>query len=120
MKLYVNEKGEIQDVGVTEDTSLREIVVSDEMFEGWSIAKICCYKIIMENNKVKDVIPYVSTNIIDKIDRLEKGNEINASDITSTQIAIAETYEKTLATDSTVTDIQLALVEMYEMMLGGD
>ena len=56
----------------------------------------------------------------DKLDRLNQKCDTNTGDITDTQVAVAETYEKTLATDTTVTDIQVAMVELYEMMLGGN
>ena len=119
MKLYVNGKGEIQDVGTTTDTSLTEVIIDDEMVSGWSVAKICCYKIEAENGKEKTLTPYVNSNVIDKIDKLDKNNEANATDITDTQIGLTETYQKALETDATITDIQLALVELYEMILGG-
>ena len=54
----------------------------------------------------------------DKLYRLNQKCEANTGDITDTKVAVTETYEKILATDTTVTDIQLAMVELYEMMLG--
>ena len=56
----------------------------------------------------------------EKLNKLNQKCEANTGDITDTQIAVTETYEKTLATDTTVTDIQLAMTELYEMMLGGN
>lgn len=55
----------------------------------------------------------------DKLNNLSKKCEENNRDITDTQVAVTETYEKTLETDTTVTDIQLAMVELYETILGG-
>ena len=122
MKIYVNDKKEIKDVGTTTDESLIEYVINDESnpFKNWSVAKICCYKAeVDENGNVTMFTPYVDSRLIEHIEQLGKGNESNANGITDTQLAVAETYEKALTTDMTVTDMQLALVELYEMMLGG-
>lgn len=121
MILYVNDKNEIKDVGVTTDENLIEYVINDEYnpFAEWSIAKICCYKVEVKDGYVTMYAPYVDSRIIEHIDQLGKGNETNANNITDTQIGLTETYQKALDTDATVTDVQLALVELYEMILGG-
>lgn len=121
MKIYVNDKDEIKDVGTTTDESLIEYIINDEYnpFAEWSVAKICCYKVNVENGNVTMFTPYVDSRIIEHIDQLGKGNEANANNITDTQIGLTETYQKAIDTDATVTDVQLALVELYEMILGG-
>lgn len=121
MKIYVNDKNEIKDVGTTTDESLIEHIINDEdnPFATWSIAKICCHKAEVKDGIVTMYTPYVDSRIIEHIDQLGKCNETNASDITDTQIAVTETYEKTIETDTTITDLQLAVVELYETMLGG-
>ena len=45
MKIFVNSKNQICDVGSTTDSTLTEYVIDDNIFKGWSKAKICCYKI---------------------------------------------------------------------------
>ena len=87
MKIYVNNKNEIKDVGTTTDESLIEYVINDEMnpFENWSVAKICCHKAVVENGIVTDFSPYVSTILIDQLDRLGKENEVLKKENASTQ-----------------------------------
>ena len=76
MKIYVNDKNEIKDVGTTTDESLIEYVINDEQnpFSSWSIAKICCYKAVIENGIVTEFVPYVDTKLIEHIDQLGKEN----------------------------------------------
>lgn len=87
MKIYVNHKNEIKDVGTTKDESLIEYVINDEMnpFANWSVAKICCFKAEVENGYVTMLTPYVSTIIIDQLDRLGKENEALKKENASTQ-----------------------------------
>lgn len=77
MKIYVNDKNEIKDVGTTTDESLIEYVINDDInnpFATWSIAKICCYKAVVENGIVTGFTPYVDSRLIEHIDRLGKEN----------------------------------------------
>lgn len=54
MILYVNSNDEIKDVNTTKDPTLRafEIVEDSNPFIGWSIAKICCYKVRLRPEKI--------------------------------------------------------------------
>ena len=77
MKIYVNDKNEIKDVGTTTDESLIEYVINDDInnpFSTWSVAKICCHKAVVENGIVTDFTPYVDSTLIEHIDRLGKEN----------------------------------------------
>ena len=82
MKVYVNGKGEIKDVNSTTDISLTALEITEEEnpFIGWSVAKICCYKVRVKDGRVVMFTPYVDTRIIEHIDRL--GNEV--SEVSST------------------------------------
>ena len=121
MILYINNNGEIKDVDNTTDATLTPINVDDKKnpFKGWSVAKICCYKIEVKDGKIISRTPYVDSRIIEHIDSLGQGNETNASDILDTQIATAENYESILNTEDAITNIELALTEIYESILGG-
>lgn len=119
MILYVNSKNEIKDVGFTEDARLKPIEADDNIFKGWSVAKICCHKVYLNNGVFAGYSPYVDSRIIEHIDKLAMQTEQNASDVVDTQIAVAETYEKVVDTECDVTDIEVAITELYEMMLGG-
>lgn len=79
MKVFVDDQNRIRDVGSTKNESLTEVDIADNNqnpFIGWSKAKICCYSVIVQNGAVIAFYPYVTTSIIDSIDRL--GLEIEA------------------------------------------
>ena len=59
MIIFVNERNEIKDVNVTNDTSLRpyEIAESDlNPFTNWPVAKICCYKVGLTPETVTEIV----------------------------------------------------------------
>jgi hypothetical protein len=72
MKIYVDEENRIKDVGTTTDETLREIEIDDEEtpFKGWSTAKICCYKIAVEDGRVIMLTPYHLSSELDYIDEI--------------------------------------------------
>lgn len=124
MILYVNSKNEVKDVNITSDKSLTPLEINDNgvgnPFLNWSVAKICCHKVKVDNGIVTSYTPYVDIRIIEHIDKLGKTDESAANDIWDTQIALTETFEKALSTEATITDVQLAIVELYEMIVGGN
>ena len=73
MTIYVNDKGEIH--STTPDPTLTEIEVTDGSFDGWSDAKICCYKVKVDNGNVTMMTPYVDSRLIEHIDQLGKQTE---------------------------------------------
>jgi hypothetical protein len=87
MVIYVNNKNEIKDVGSTNNPNLIPLTILDEdnPFDGWSIAKICCFKAEVENGIVTMFTPYISAIIIDQLDRLGKENEVLKKENASTQ-----------------------------------
>ena len=74
MILYVNERNEIKDVNQTTDTSLIPLEVNDtdNPFIGWSVAKICCYKVNVKDGMVTMMTPYVDSRLLEHIDQLGK------------------------------------------------
>lgn len=75
MKIYVNERNEIHEVNTCTDPSLIELEVTDGTFDGWSEAKICCYKVTVSEGKVTMLTPYVDSRLIEHIDQLGKQTE---------------------------------------------
>ena len=75
MKIYVNDKNEIHEVSTCSDPSLIELEVTDGTFDGWSEAKICCYKATVQDGKVIMMTPYVDSRLIEHIDQLGKQTE---------------------------------------------
>lgn len=75
MILYIDNEGCIKDVGTTSDTSLTPVEVTDGTFEGWSIAKICCFKIHATNGQIDMITPVVDSRLLEHIDQLGKATE---------------------------------------------
>jgi len=75
MKVYVNSKNEIHEVNTCSDPSLIELEVTDGTFDGWSEAKICCYKATVQDGNVTMMTPYVDSRLIEHIDQLGKQTE---------------------------------------------
>jgi len=100
MILYVNDRNEIKDVDSTANESLLAVEISDmgNPFQDWTKSKICCFKVEVTGGKVTMYAPYVNSEIIEHLDRLNSMN---------------------LSVSNSVTDIELAMTELYEMMLGG-
>ena len=95
MKVFVNSKYEIKDVNTTEDKNLTPIDIDEEVFKNWSVAKICCHKLILSEGKFVGFTPYIDTRIIDHIDRLSK--KASDSDI---RVASLEEAVDTLVLES--------------------
>jgi hypothetical protein len=75
MKIYVNERNEIHEVNTCSDPSLIELEVTDGTFDGWSEAKICCYKVSVLYGKVIMLTPYIDSRLIEHIDQLGRQTE---------------------------------------------
>lgn len=117
MKVFVNDRYEICDVGSSIDPTLTEYEVPDEDFKGWSIAKICCYKIYVSLGKYCGFSPYVDSRLIEHIEQLGKATEDNAENISETNDGLIETYEATLTNEATISECEDALMELYEMII---
>lgn len=98
MVIYINKRGEIKDVNTTTDTSLIPITLDENnIFKGWSVAKICCYKVEIKDEKIISCAPYIDTRIIEHIDKLADSIKSNSSDIIDNQLALVDIYESLLS-----------------------
>lgn len=72
MKVFVDEENRIKDVHSTSDPTLKELDINDKNnpFSGWSIAKICCYKVTVMDGEVTGFTPYVSSSLLSVVDNL--------------------------------------------------
>lgn len=120
MKIFVNERNEILDVGETRDSSLTPYEVDDEMFKGWSIAKICCYKVYVSLGKVCGFTPYVDSRLIEHIEQLGQSTEINKADISDNREGLIETFDSTITNSDDIADCREAIIELYDMILGSE
>ena len=106
MKIYVNERNEIHEVNTCSDPSLIELEVTDGKFDGWSEAKICCYKVTVNEGKVTMATPYVDSRLIEHIDQLGKQTEAITPWTASKTAYIDDT-------EVTFTDVPLGNVSVF-------
>lgn len=78
MIVYVDDESKIRAVGTTDDKTLTPLVINDEgnPFEGWSRAKICCYKVTVVDGVVTMMTPYIDSRLLEGIDMI--GHQIDA------------------------------------------
>lgn len=118
MVLFVNDKGEIKDIDATEDKSLTALeITGNNPFEGWSDARIRCYRVEVRDGEVVMMTPYVSSTILDHIDYLGHGTERVAENIINTQMALTETFEQAEKNGDQITDAEIAIAEVYEAVV---
>lgn len=76
MILYVDSENKIRAVNSTSDTTLTPLYVDETNpefpFTGWSTAKICCYKVNVENGIVTMMTPYVDSRNFEMVDNLDR------------------------------------------------
>ena len=97
MKLFVNEDGEIHDVGSTDNPKLTEVYVDETQpnfpFKDRSVEFICCYKIIVgENGIITMWTPYVASSALEHIDEQGKKDEdlMTAAKILLGEVEVSE------------------------------
>ena len=128
MILYVNSKGEVKDVNVTEDSTLTALPISENSmnpFTNWSVARICCYRVGVIPEKIDDVetgkyiismmTPYVDSRLMEHIAKLGNKDEAIEVDVTNTQLGLFENYSQTMVISDELTNTQLGLLESYNM-----
>lgn len=119
MYVSVNKKGEIKEVGVSTNPDLKSLFIADETnpFNGWSKAKICCYKVNIRDGIVMMMTPYIDSRLIEHFDALGTASETNASDISDNREGLTETFESTLTNTDDIASLREGLEEVYEMLL---
>ena len=74
MILYVDNENKVRAVNSTTDTSLTPLYVDENAdsfpFKGWSVAKICCYKVSVSDGIVTMMTPYVDSRLLESIDAM--------------------------------------------------
>ena len=79
MVIFTDNEGRIKAVGGSSDPSLtRHELNEDNPFVGWSEAKICCYKVTVHDGVVTMMTPYVSSGVLEPIDRIGNGEQENS------------------------------------------
>lgn len=121
MIVYCNSNNEIKDVGTTLDSTLIPYEIDDTAnpFAGWSVAKICCYKVAVSEGRVTMMTPYVDSRLIEHIEQLGQQASANEKSIGECNNGIIETYEGVIGNASSIEDCNAAITELYEMILEG-
>lgn len=120
MYIAINKRGEIKGVGVTTNPELTSVYIKDDEnpFDGWSKAKICCYKVVVKDGVVMMMTPYIDSRLLDNFDYVGQECEENEESISETNDGLIETYETTLSNEQTISECEEALMELYEMIIG--
>lgn len=127
MILYINERREIKDVGVTEQVGLTALIIPEEdnPFKGWPIARIVCYKVILDRNgDLCGYTPYVDSRIVEQLAHLDADKQLQIddanSDISDNREGLIETFDTTITNSGDIADCREAIIELYDMILGGE
>lgn len=123
MYISVNDRNEIKKVGIDENLTVLYVDENAPLFpfEGWSDAKICCYKVNVNDKGIITMMsPYIYSNNLDVIDMLGKASETNADGITDTQMALCDNYEMIEVGNQQITDLEMAICDIYEMIAEGE
>lgn len=92
MKVYVDNDNCIRAVGFNTNASLKELTIKDAFnpFKTWSKARICCYKVNVEDGMVTMMTPYIDSQTLDMIDTLGKQVEQTDKATSLTGITVDE------------------------------
>ena len=81
MIVFVDSENKVRAVNVTTDNSLTPLYVDENNdtfpFKGWSVAKICCYKVNVSEGVVTMMTPYIDSRNLEMIDTM--GHQIDAT-----------------------------------------
>lgn len=98
MILYVDSENKVRAVNSTTDDTLTPLYVDENNdsfpFKGWSVSKICCYKVEVVDGVVTMYTPYVDSRCLEFVDQM--GHQID--DVTpykETKTAYYNESEKT-------------------------
>ena len=80
MIVFTDNEGRIKSVGTntTEDSTLKEVVIVDDIFDEWSDEKICCYRIGVSEGHIIMLTPYIDSRFIDHFDMSGRKNNENS------------------------------------------
>ena len=77
MNVFIDNEGNIIDIGITKDKSLTKVVIdkdNDDRFKGWSDLKFLCYKLNVQNGEIIGYSPIVPYSTVTKLETV--GQEI--------------------------------------------
>jgi len=95
MIVYVDSENKIKAVNTTSDSSLTALEINDDAnpFNGWSTAKICCYKVTVQDGSVIMMTPYVPSANLEAFNNVGKQVDINTEGIEENDVAVCDVAE---------------------------
>lgn len=83
MIIFVDNEHRIKAVNTTHDHSLTPLEINDNNnpFNGWSTAKICCYKVTVQDGFVTMMTPYVPSSNLEGFDNTGKQVDANTEGV---------------------------------------
>lgn len=83
MIVFVDNENRIKAVNTTSDSSLTALEINDDAnpFNGWSTAKICCYKVAVLNGFVIMMTPYIDSRSIEAFNTTGKQVDANTEGV---------------------------------------
>lgn len=92
MYISVNDKNEIKKVGIDENLTVLYVDENsaDYPWNGWSEAKICCYKVTVKDGIITMMTPYIWSDNLDVIDQLGKLTDDNSEGLYDVADATSE------------------------------
>ena len=123
MIVYVNENGEIHDVGTTTDETLTPVEIIDDEdnpFKGWSVPRICCYRIRVVEGHVVMMTPYINSILLDVYDQFGTADIKTAEDIIAAEQEITDQDLALLDAEQEITDLDLRIMELENAQEGAN
>lgn len=116
MYISVNKNNEIKKVGI--DENLTALYVDENMsgfpFEGWSDAKICCYKVTVKDGIITMMTPYIDSRMLDHFDQIGAVEEENSEALFDTADATSEISDALFELADYVAELEEMIVNMTE------
>lgn len=125
MIVFVDNENRIKAVNTTHDHSLTPLEINDNNnpFNGWSTAKICCYKVTVQDGFVTMMTPYVPSSNLEGFDNTGKQVDANTEGVSENDTAVCDVAEMADVNSQAIDDLAEyidALEQRIEALEGGE
>ena len=121
MTVYTDEQGRIKAVGSTEDETLIPVEIIDDddnPFKGWSVPRICCYRIRVVDGHVVMMTPYINSILLDVYDQFGAADIQTVEDVIAAEQEITDQDLALLEAEQEITDMDLRIMELENAQEG--
>ena len=115
MTVYTDDEGRIKDVGTTEDETLIPVEIIDDEdnpFNGWSVSRICCYRVRVADGRVVMMTPYKNSILLDVYDEFGSNDIQMTEDIISAEQEITDHDLALIEAEQEITDMDIRIMEL--------